>query len=837
MDSKVKSAQQANDILILGLKLDSSASELLNWTLANFVSAGDSIIALHVAPLTAHADTLRNNKESTTRRTEACIESISGVYETFCSIKQVDLQVRVTEGSSLRRALVGEAKKYNASKLILGHASDKPHVRPSFSLAKYCTRRLPVTCSVIVIQHGQVTFQREGSIKEFGDNSSRVFQTLQKTLQSHNRKYNNLDGKMIGLMSPSSEAEIDHEDFGNVLCPWPLPTRFLESPVSVLQLHKYPSWNKRSEFSLDSPLSLSSPIECSMRENQCGINYPSEYDERNNKDSVCHSHRSLEDCFTETEGTGFARDQSCNSLEKLDSVEHPLKIISPLADQENAKSCGAPAIKGPKAAMCLKDPAAEENDLHPIGWPLLCRQFHANLEPVKKTSRKMSVVEWALQLPDRQRDISNHQANSLEAHDSITPLQSNSQNIRHGQQEWEKSKEPQSVCAPLECCRDTTISRIAKIFSMRPCRQFQMEDLEAATNNFSPEKMVGKGGCSQVYQGVIQEDIRIAVKCLNGSATEDQFINEIEIMCNLEHKNIVQLMGYCIDAKQQMLVYNFASDGNLEQKLHGGKGKTVLPWEARNYIAVGVADALTYLHDGCRQPMVHMDVKSSNILLLSDLEPQLTDFGLAKCLPSSSLQMTCSDVVGTFGYLAPEYFMFGKVSPKTDVYSFGVVLLELITGRCPIDNTRSKGEKNLVIWAKPLLEDESNAERLIDPRLEGCYDPNQLKNMMIAAALCLRQSPQTRPRMTRILELLKGESQGVEHINKQDSVYKESDDGCDLPNYGEIDIRTHLAIALLGLDDDAASQASMDHSMNFAHSNKYLEEYLGGRFSRSSSFE
>jgi serine/threonine protein kinase len=129
-----------------------------------------------------------------------------------------------------------------------------------------------------------------------------------------------------------------------------------------------------------------------------------------------------------------------------------------------------------------------------------------------------------------------------------------------------------------------------------------------------------------------------------------------------------------------------------------GGEKKLLAWEVRYKVAVGMCKALEYLHDGIPQPVIHMDVKASNILLSHDFQPQLSDFGLAKWAPKRPMYIHCNDVVGTFGYLAPEYFMYGRVNDKTDVYSFGVVLLELITGRKPIDTTRPKGEENLVIW-------------------------------------------------------------------------------------------------------------------------------------------
>ncbi|KAI5075141.1 hypothetical protein GOP47_0009217 [Adiantum capillus-veneris] len=829
--------QQNDNVLVVGLKLDNTGRELLTWTLAKFTRAGNHVIALHVAPSTSEADVLRSQLEATEQQSEGYFDSIIGVYESFCSIRKVNLQVKVSDGPSLRRALIEECRKSNAVKLILGHVSSKPHIGPSFSLAKYCSRRLPPTCSVMVIQQGQVTFEKEGSLRNLGDNTPGVLNSIHKTFRTHNWKNSGrylTDGRRASLSSKSLETEMDDDEYGNAACPWPLPSRFLDSPVSVLHAYKHSSFQKRASGPLESPLSaLSSPTESVTAQNRCDTNLPGLDDAQNNEDKVEHPHQSLEECFALTERY-HDHGRSLRALEKMPSAP-PIPVTSSHPHEEICTL--HPSIDTPLNASFAQEGVVVEENSPSVGWPLL-RKHVATDQEYKSMSRRLSVVEWALQLPDRPKEVVNHEAELLkwDTDDCNSSPQTSSERMSHEQQRTEDGTNVCETDAVLQSYTDVLGSRLS---NMRACKQFELKELQDATDNFDSDNMVGRGGCSQVYQGVIAENHTVAVKCLNASAVDSGYAlaTEVEIMCSIHHNHIVQLLGYCLDNQQQMLVYNFAPQGNLEQQLHGGKGKAVLAWEPRYNIAVGVADALHYLHDCCEQPVIHRDVKSSNILLSADLKPQLTDFGLAKWMPASSTQLTCSDVVGTFGYLAPEYFMFGKVSEKTDVYSFGVVLLELITGRRPIDNTRPKGEENLVVWARKLLEDESSTEKLIDPKLEGSYDFGQLTNMMIAARLCLRQSSQMRPRMSRILKLLKGEVEDLEHIGRQDSVCKESDDGYDMPNYGEIDIRTHLTLALFGLDDDAASQASIEHSVNLAHSNKYLEEYLGGRYSRSSSFE
>lgn len=298
-------------------------------------------------------------------------------------------------------------------------------------------------------------------------------------------------------------------------------------------------------------------------------------------------------------------------------------------------------------------------------------------------------------------------------------------------------------------------------------------------------------------------------------------------------------MGYCVEETKYFLVYNLLVRGNLEENLHGGKDKPLVPWSERMKVAIGIAEALKYLHDDCPRPIIHRDVKSSNILLSEDFEPQLSDFGLAKWASTTSAYITCSDVVGTFGYLAPEYFMYGKVNEKTDMYSFGVVLLELISGRKPINSNNPKGHESLVMWARPLMA-EGAMEELVDPLLEYSYDKNEMKRMIHSATLCVRKASQLRPRMSRILKILRGEVDDLNYWPKRQlSMSKDMDELVEDEygsNHGGSDIQTHLSLAMLGVDDDIASVSSPEQSEELLHASRSLEDYFRGRFSRSSSF-
>ncbi|XP_054807929.1 protein kinase STUNTED-like isoform X2 [Prosopis cineraria] len=368
------------------------------------------------------------------------------------------------------------------------------------------------------------------------------------------------------------------------------------------------------------------------------------------------------------------------------------------------------------------------------------------------------------------------------------------------------------------------LSRLQEKYSSS-CRVYSFQELASATANFSPDNLVGKGGSSYVYKGCLLDGKVVAVKILKPS--EDvfkEFQLEIEIITTLHHENIISLSGFSFDDNNLLLVYDFLSRGSLEENIHGDKKDcNVFGWQERYKVAVGVAEALNFLHNGCAYAVIHRDVKSSNILLSDNFEPQLSDFGLASW-GSSSSHVTCTDVAGTFGYLAPEYFMHGRVTDRIDVYAFGVVLLELLSSRKPINNESPKGQESLVMWARPILKD-GKLSQLLD---SSVGDPQEwlIDRMALAATLCLRRSPKSRPQIDIILKLLHGDEEVTSWAKQEVGAPEEleASDG------GLNNIQSHLNLALLDLDDDTASVSSSEQSVS-------LEDYLQGRWSRSSSFD
>ncbi|BAT78308.1 hypothetical protein LR48_Vigan561s004900 [Vigna angularis] len=288
---------------------------------------------------------------------------------------------------------------------------------------------------------------------------------------------------------------------------------------------------------------------------------------------------------------------------------------------------------------------------------------------------------------------------------------------------------------------------------------FTYDEILVATNCFSESNLLGEGGFGYVYKGVLPCGKQIAVKQLKSGSQqgEREFQAEVETISRVHHKHLVELAGYCVSGAERMLVYEFVPNNTLEFHLHG-EGSIFLGWTTRIKIALGSAKGLAYLHEG-NPAIIHRDIKASNILLDFNFEPKVSDFGLAKVLPNDShISHLTTRVMGTFGYVAPEYASSGKLTDKSDVYSYGVMLLELITGRPPITAAGSRIE-SLVDWARPLLAralQEENFDNLVDPRLQKNCDADEMVRMVTCAAACVRHSSKLRPRMSQIVGALEG---------------------------------------------------------------------------------
>ncbi|KAL9247206.1 hypothetical protein vseg_020662 [Gypsophila vaccaria] len=299
-----------------------------------------------------------------------------------------------------------------------------------------------------------------------------------------------------------------------------------------------------------------------------------------------------------------------------------------------------------------------------------------------------------------------------------------------------------------EAANNTTPRRKVS-FDVTP---FTLADLLAATNSFAMGRLLGEGSIGRVYKAKFDDGKVLAVKKINSSffqgGQSEKFSEVVANVSKIYHPNIVDLSGYCSEQGHNMLVYDYFRNGSLHEFLHlSDEFSKPLTWNTRVRIALGTARAAEYLHDTSSPPLVHRGIKSSNILLDAELNPRLSDCGLANFYQDATENLAV-------GCTAPECIKGSAYTFKSDVYSFGVVMLELLTGRMPFDSSKSTAEQNLVQWATPQLHDIDSLERMADPSLRGLYPPKSISRFADIIALCVQTEPEFRPPMSEVVESL-----------------------------------------------------------------------------------
>ncbi|KAG7649038.1 putative proline-rich receptor-like protein kinase PERK7 RLK-Pelle-PERK-1 family [Arabidopsis thaliana] len=371
---------------------------------------------------------------------------------------------------------------------------------------------------------------------------------------------------------------------------------------------------------------------------------------------------------------------------------------------------------------------------------------------------------------------------------------------------------------------------------------FTYEELASATQGFLKDRLLGQGGFGYVHKGILPNGKEIAVKSLKAGSGqgEREFQAEVEIISRVHHRHLVSLVGYCSNAGgQRLLVYEFLPNDTLEFHLHGKSG-TVMDWPTRLKIALGSAKGLAYLHEDCHPKIIHRDIKASNILLDHNFEAKVADFGLAKLSQDNNTHVS-TRVMGTFGYLAPEYASSGKLTEKSDVFSFGVMLLELITGRRPVDLSGDM-EDSLVDWARPLCmsaAQDGEYGELVDPFLENQYEPYEMARMVACAAAAVRHSGRRRPKMSQIVRTLEGDASlddlddGVKP--KQSSSGGEGSSDYEMGTYGA-EMRKFRKVTLESRDYGASSEYGATSEYGLDPSSSSSEEmHIGGSTSKTTT--
>lgn len=341
-----------------------------------------------------------------------------------------------------------------------------------------------------------------------------------------------------------------------------------------------------------------------------------------------------------------------------------------------------------------------------------------------------------------------------------------------------------SSCSGLfGSCRESAVTE-AQGVNVNNVRLFSYNSLRSATRNFHPSNKIGRGGFGEVYKGVLRDGTEAAIKTLSANSKQgiSEFLTEIHMISKVQHPNLVQLIGCCIEGPYRILVYEYLENNSLATALLSSKGKRVeLGWSKRAEICMGTASALAFLHEDAEPRIVHRDIKASNILLDENFLPKIGDFGLAKLFPDNVTHVS-TRVAGTMGYLAPEYALLQQLTKKADVYSFGVLVLEIISGRS--SSRAAFGQELLLLleWTWKLLN-EGRLEEIVDPELVD-YPTNEVLRFAKVALFCTQAASHQRPDMKQVVKMLSTEVKINDKLLSEPGLYKtrsssmRSSDGC-----------------------------------------------------------
>ncbi|GJM97197.1 hypothetical protein PR202_ga14105 [Eleusine coracana subsp. coracana] len=861
---------QEGRTVVVGVRADSESRALLTWVLVNVAAAGDRVVAVHVV--------LASGAEAAAA---VDFDAMLGVYEGFCNLKQINLKVKICKDSSVRKALVREASLFEASKVVVGVTKRRRAISSSLSVAKYCAKKLPAKCAVLAVNNGKIVYRREShahsgkvsaEVPSCGDDEMycvvpfQVRQGKQDTLSLDNSKdgagrdsthdvdtqgskpedtttseqpKSNVDPADLSTVQvqiatdPSCEAEESMAEPKDETAELPgdgasvlycvLPGRGCDSVASTS--------SSKDHDSVDLPAEGDGELYCVLppRTGHSGRSMgDSKRSTVSRKDDMPEGDTNLYCQLPRNGRSGRSSGGSGRSI----GIKSLIRRSNSFSSDIHLKSETSSPVKrdGFVSVAATDRTSSTQNAETPSDSPMslrrliegrsdrchLRRRIFSHHRSSSFEWAKMSMVQWAMRLPSR--------------YTSVHP----------------DSKSLKSDASPrLNCDSETESTSVVESESMFSFAVYDVvwppSELESLREKYSSvlanadffygdaDMLIGKGGTSQVYKARLLDGTLSAVKILKPSVDAiHEFVTEVEIVTTLQHENVVALRGFSFENFRLVLVYDYMPQGSLDKALHGlNDDKNFLSWEKRNKIAIDIARALEFLHLGVIQSVIHGDVKSSNILLSEDFGARLCDFGLAKQVSAATPHLTCTDITGTFGYLAPEYFSYGKVNEKIDVYAFGVVLLEIISGRRPITPGNAKGKESLVGWAKPLLS-SGEIKELVDPLLWNDYDCDEMERMTLAASLCTRTSAQSRPEMTQVVQLLQGDDETIDWARSQVTACFDGSDEEVAP--ANPNMQSHLSLALLGVDDETLSHcSSTERTVDTSAEDGY--------WSRSSSFD
>ncbi|KAM7271360.1 hypothetical protein ACFE04_030574 [Oxalis oulophora] len=355
----------------------------------------------------------------------------------------------------------------------------------------------------------------------------------------------------------------------------------------------------------------------------------------------------------------------------------------------------------------------------------------------------------SLDMAMRHMDITRSISGNLRS--TITRIPASSMyTVRSG---FTKSRTPSVLDSPLATSSNASSELSINDIATENVKLYSYNSLRSATRNFHPSNRIGGGGYGVVYKGILRDGTHAAIKCLSAESKQGthEFLTEINMISTIRHPNLVGLIGCCVEGTHRILIYEYLENNSIASVLLGSKSKVHLDWPQRVAICLGTASGLAFLHDEAEPPIVHRDVKASNVLLDGNFEPKIGDFGLAKLFPDNVTHIS-TRVAGTVGYLAPEYALMGQLTKKADVFSFGVLLLELVSGRSSSKAAFGEDLVVLVEWTWE-LKDEGRLLEIVDPELAQ-YPENEILRFIKVALFCTQGAANQRPNMKQVVDML-----------------------------------------------------------------------------------
>ncbi|XP_025012003.1 putative wall-associated receptor kinase-like 11 [Ricinus communis] len=335
--------------------------------------------------------------------------------------------------------------------------------------------------------------------------------------------------------------------------------------------------------------------------------------------------------------------------------------------------------------------------------------------------------------------------------------------------------------------RKEFFKRVSKLHlnqdDLKKTSMFSLQDMEKATDHFNNSRIIGQGGQGKVYKGMLTDGKNVAIKISNAvdELRFEEFINEVVILLQINHRNVVKLLGCCLETEVPLLVYEYMSHGTLSENLHNKRTDFHLSWKMRLQIAVQISRALSYLQFAARTPIYHRDIKSTNILLDEKYGAKLSDFGISRSIASDQTHRT-TGARGTPGYMDPEYFRTGEFTERSDVYSFGVVLVELLTGRKPTFSSESEESISLAeLFNQSMRHDE--LFDIIDPQIMEHYVKEEVITVANVAKKCLNLIRDRRPTMTEVAMELEGIRFSKEDKEQSEEIDSNLEDGINASTY------------------------------------------------------